>query len=268
MYKRISSISLAAIAIVAGLNSARAADLAPPPAPAPEIRPSMTDWTGPYIGGVLGGVCMETKSDYYPYGYTDANGNGQYDPGERNATPNDPQHHDMNGCGFAGGLVGGFNYQIADNFLIGLEGDWVWGGRTGDHTVPVYDNNNNLFHQRDRYSIKWMTSLRLRAGLLSTEKTLFYVTGGPAWLRGELKDLNTGSKFAKTHPGYVIGGGVEHAFLENFHVRAEYLYSHFKAKTYGRYCTDCDVAVDVRKKMNQFHTFRVGLTWNFPISQW
>ena len=269
MYKRISLAALAVFVTAATASTAMAADLAPPPppAPAPQIRSSINDWTGPYMGAVLGGTCMETSSDYITYGYTDNNANNQYDPGERNATPTDILPNDMNGCGFTGGVVGGFNYQIG-NIVAGVEGDWTWGGKTGEHISNHYDNNNNLYTEHDRYDIEWMASIRPRIGLLVNNDTLFYVTGGPAWLRGKLTDVNSGANFKNTHFGYTVGGGIEHALTENIHLRGEYMFSSFKSKNYGTFCPTCDVAVNVDKDMEQFHTFRLGVTWNMPISTW
>ena len=267
MKKRTSLLALAAIMTASTATAAMAADLAPPPPPAPEIRPSVADWTGPYIGVVGGGTCMETRDVYRTYSFTDNNGNGTYDPGidTRDTAPSDELHFDMNGCGFTGGIVGGFNYQV-DSFLFGIEGDWVWGGRTGDHDAYTFVPTTR--REQDAYDIDWMTSLRIRTGILTTDSTLLYLTGGPAWIRGEMKDVNSGVGFKNTHFGWTIGGGVEHALTESIHLRAEYLFASFKRKDYGRFCTTCDIAVDIDKGMNQFHTFRAGVTWNFGISDW
>ena len=271
MYKRVNSIALAIFVTAAGVSAASAADLAPPPAPVPEIRPSVTDWTGPYIGGTVGGTCMDTMMVHHNTveDGTDANNDGVLlDPGEWDGTSVTHQvrgPYDTNGCGFTGGVVAGFNYQF-DSFIIGLEGEWSWGGRTADHYTP---------YEHDRYSIDWMASIRPRIGYLANDDTLFYITGGPAWLRGELKDVNSGTAFKNTHFGYAVGGGIEHALTQNLHVRAEYLYSSYKTKTYGPYCATCDLdgdpetaKVSVRQKMDDIHTFRLGVTWNFPVTTW
>ncbi len=272
MKKTISLLALAAVASAAAAASASAADLAPPPppAPAPEIRSSIADWTGPYVGAVVGGTCMDTDfSTTTTYQVSDA-ANGEVNPAP---TSSDPA---LNGCGVSGGFVYGFNYQF-DRAVVGLEGDFTWGGRTGDH----HDTTSAGDKIGEYYNVKWQTSVRARVGWLSNDDTLFYITGGPSWMRGEMEDILTGQKDANTHFGYVIGGGIEHAVTENIHLRAEYLFSAYKAKTYGPYtCNECvtDVAngdttnesstTTAREEMNAFHTFRVGLTWNFPVSTW
>ena len=268
MNKRTSLLALAAIMTALAGNAALAADLAPPPPPAPEIRPSVSDWSGPYLGAVLGGTCMETRAHATTYGYTDNNGNRIYDAGDtRNGSPSEILSQDLNGCGFTGGVMAGYNLQVED-IVFGVEGDWTWGGKTAEHIAHHYDKSGNRYSQEDHYNIDWMASLRLRAGLLATDKTLLYVTGGIGWLRGEAEDVNSGASFKETHVGYILGGGVEHALTENIHLRGEYLFSSYNRKKYGTFCTACDVAVDVEPKMSQFHTFRMGVNWNFPISQW
>jgi len=254
MKKRTSLLALAAIMTASAATAAMAADLAPPPPPAPEIRPSVADWTGPYLGAVLGGTCMDTEWDLL-----------QDTPVKDGIIDTVTPDLSMNGCGLSGGLVAGFNLQI-DNVLLGLEGDWVWGGRTGDHDAYTFVPTTR--RERDAYDIDWMTSVRIRTGILTTDSTLLYLTGGPAWIRGEMKDVNSGAGFKNTHFGWTIGGGVEHALTDSIHLRAEYLFASFKRKDYGRFCTTCDIAVDIDKGMNQFHTFRAGVTWNFGLSNW
>jgi len=257
MKKRTSLLALAAIMTAFAGKAALAADLAPPPPPppAPEIRASVSDWTGPYLGVVLGGTCMDTNTtlsvDFVDPGDTD--------------TSIDPA---LNGCGFSGGIVGGFNYQI-QNVVLGFEGDWTWGSKkTGRHTdiTGAGDTIGEYYH------VKWMASPRIRLGVLATDETLFYVTGGPSWMRGTMEDIITGQKFTKTHVGYTLGGGIEHALTENIHLRAEYLFSSYKKKDYGPFfCSGCGTSganITASNDMDQFHSFRAGVTWNFPVSTW
>ena len=267
MNKRTSLLALAAIMTTFAGTAAKAADIAPPPPPAPEIRSSLGDsWTGPYIG-VTGSVnCMEARMVHYNTvedGEFDQNGNFIWDGSSTTNQVRGP--FDMNGCGWTGGVMAGYNYQV-DSIVFGLEGDWNWGGHTGDH-LDVYE--------KDRYNVDWMASVRLRAGILATEKTLFYLTGGPSWLRGELVDMNTSTGFKEDHFGWTIGGGVEHALTENIHIRGEYLFSKYEDKKYGPFCSGCatdgnpDTAlVKPEMKWNRYHTFRLGVSWNFPISSW
>ena len=214
----------------------------------------MTDWTGPYIGAVAGGTCMDTDTTYTI---------DYIDPGDTDST-SDPT---LNGCGFSGGLVAGFNYQFG-SAVVGIEGDIVWGGKTGELTY--IDSVGGIMGES--YSISWMSSMRARLGYLMNNDTLLYITGGPAWMKGNLRDKISGQNFTRTHFGYTVGGGLEHAFTENIHLRAEYLYANFNNKRYGPYvCGGCGLAganITATNDMNQFHSFRAGVTWNFPVSSW
>ena len=248
MKKHASVLALALMMSAFAGSMAQAADLAPPPPP--QIRPAVSDWTGPYAGAVAGGVCMDTMTTLYQ------------DLGKNGTIDNTFSDLPLNGCGWTGGLVAGFNYQL-DNVVLGLEGDWTWGGKTGEHTDVIAPGNI----ERDHFKIKWQASLRARLGFLTTDKTLLYVTGGVGWLRGKAYETSPDTvSDQNTHTGYVIGGGIEHALTENLHLRAEYLYSSYKAKSY--HLVGAVDAADVKVDMDNFHTFRLGVTWNFPVSQW
>ena len=250
MKKRTSLFALAAIMMMG--TAAQAADLAPPPPP--EIRPSVTDWTGLYLGVVGGGTFMDTDWDLL-----------QDTPVKDGVIDTVTRNLPMNGCGVQGGFMAGFNYQI-DNVVLGLEGDWTWGSKTGEYADPT-----NGVVERDHYKIKWQSSLRARLGLLTTDKTLFYLTGGIGWLRGSVVETTPlALRDTHTHLGYVLGGGIEHALTENIHLRAEYLYGSYNTKTYGRFVNPDPTQpdADVRMGLDSVHTFRAGVSWNFPVSTW
>ncbi len=227
------------LAAAAGLGlllygpAALAADLPPPPPP-PELR---GDWTGPYVGGVAGGACF--LMDY------------------TTSTGTDPE---LNGCTAAAGVVAGWNYQIGDNFVIGAEGDYMWGGRTAKNTLDAawYDANN-------------IGTIRGRLGWLDGD-TLFYATGGYGVLWGKMAGLVGPSSIPASdknrHGGWVVGGGIEHAFTPNLHARLEYLYGHFGNKTYDLSVSSCSPTCKVDLHVNDMHMVRAGVTWNFGSLLW
>ena len=98
-------VSLAASAVVLSLSALPAfaadLDLPPPPPPMPELRASVTDWTGLYIGGYLGVGCLGAY--YIP------------------SVADDPN---MGGCAGMGGVYGGYNYQVGSSFVVGIEADY------------------------------------------------------------------------------------------------------------------------------------------------
>lgn len=231
MPKSSARLSLAALAFAAVLGAPAAglaADYAPPPPP-PELRTS--DWTGPFIGGIGGLSCMDTH-------YVSSSG--------------DP---DLNGCGGMGGVIAGWNYQI-DSWVLGIEGDATWGGRNAENNLDAVD-----------YDIDFLGTVRGRVGWLPSDDTLLYVTGGAGWLQGTMDALvgpdSIKRKDTKTHFGWVIGAGIEHAFTEYFFARLEYVYGQFDKKDYDLTvpgtCTSCSADLD----FENLHLVRLGLTFNF-----
>ncbi len=230
MLKRIclftaSALALGAVAL--GIDQAKAADLPPPP-----IRPSI-DWTGFYVGGVAGVACQET---YY--------------------IPNIGPDPDLNGCGFMGGVVGGYNYQIG-NFVVGVEGDYSWGDDTGKQQLDA------VWYEIDNFA-----TIRGRLGWLPTAETMIYATFGYGWLEGTMDALvgpaSLPASDTKSHEGWVVGGGVEHAFTPYLHGRLEYLYASLDDKVYNLTNPGCPAAPCLADlDFEELHIIRAGLTFNF-----
>lgn len=228
---RITLAALAFTAMLAAPVAGLAADYMPPPPPAPELRRS--DWSGPYLGGVGAVTCMDT---YY--------------------VPSVGPDPELNGCGGMGGVVAGWNYQM-DDWVLGIEGDAMWGGRNAKNSLDAVKYNNDF-----------LGTVRGRVGWLASDSTLLYVTGGVGWMQGTMNALvgpkSIPQKDTKTHFGWLVGGGMEHAFTDYFHGRLEYLYGHFGDKKYdltvpGTCAPSCIVDFDYK----HLHMFRIGLTWNF-----
>ncbi len=232
------SFRLAAAAGIAmllcGPVSALAADLPPPPPP-PQMR---GDWTGVFIGGTAGVGCFQTI--YVP------------------SIGPDPA---LNGCTLTGGVLAGWNYQINDNIVIGGEGDYMWAGNTGHNPSP-----ENIAYRADNIS-----TIRGRVGWLDGN-TLLYATAGIGWVQGTMSALvGPSSLLAKdhdTHTGFVVGGGIEHAFTPNLHARLEYLYGTFNKRKYDLSVSTCTPTCIVGLKMKDLHMVRASLTWNFSPFLW
>ena len=63
--------------------------------------------------------------------------------------------------------------------------------------------------------------------------------------------------------GWVIGGGVEHAFDESFAVRLDYSYMGLPNTSY--FLTDGVETADISHSFDGVHTIRIGLTYNFGL---
>jgi outer membrane immunogenic protein len=233
-------ISLAAAALASVSAVAIAADMPPPPPPPPDMRPATYDWTGPYVGGVASAVFIDTH--YLPIC-----------PGGGGACP-DP---DLDGDGFAGGVIAGYNVQW-DDFVMGFEADWMWGGKNADNILDALELN-----------LDSIATFRARAGI-AMDDTLIYVTGGYAVADVELDALVGVAALPMSdsnwHDGWTIGVGIEHAIWDSLHVRLEYLYANFGKEDYDFQTGDpLDPGGIVRTGLDDVHMVRGAITWNFTI---
>ena len=213
---------LSGVSLLAGTVSALAADLLPPPPPPPiEIRQSYYDWGGVYIGGLIGVGSVDNT--YLPIGAADP---------------------EISGSGIVGGFMAGYNYQM-DSFVFGAEADLMF---TDIHNRNSADGVDQEF--------PWLATVRARAGW-ADDNTLFYATAGVAFIRSEFHILPADETESKTHVGYVVGGGIEHAFSPNIIARAEYLYASFKEKDYVY------TPGTVRTGIDNLHIARAGVAYKF-----
>jgi outer membrane immunogenic protein len=220
-----------AVTVLLPMPSALAADL---DVPSPDFRPADFDWSGPYIGvfgaavavdGSFDGVCscLDTYEDV-----------------------------EHSGIGYAGGILGGWNYQM-DSIVFGVEGDWAFGGTVATNDEPLI--NTDL-------SFNNIATLRARAGF-ALDNTLLYVTGGLAAVDMEFGAvMSTTESDSKWAYGWTAGGGLEHAFSQNFSGRIEYLYVGLDDVDFSM--TDgAATTLDATQSFDDIHMVRVGLTYNF-----
>jgi outer membrane immunogenic protein len=213
-----------------------AADLMPP-----EMRPAYADWTGLYVGGFGGVGCLEAN----------------YIPPYVTVDPN------MAGCIGLVGVYGGYNYQMG-SFLLGVEGDYGW-AIDGHLAFAGGEEQTN-------YEVDALATARGRVGWLPSESALIYITGGAGWLDTTFDGLVGPSAVSRSASdnlfGWVIGGGIEAALTQNFHLKAEYLYGAFDDGEYDISTSDCRPKCVVDMNVDDFHTFRVGLSFNFAGMSW
>jgi outer membrane immunogenic protein len=223
--------------------AAFSADLDPPP----PLLPATYDWTGAFVGVIGSVVSLEGHYDKIP----------DCVPGDPVCGPVDPE---MSGTSYMGGIIGGFNYQIND-FVVGIEGDYQWGGEIAQNRDPA-----ELTYMR----FNSMATIRGRAGMVF-DSTLLYLTAGWGFVDtefgGQVGDPN-GANFdvsdSKWINGVVIGGGMEHAFSSNFHGRLEYLYMDTGGMDY-RLEDPNGFGGNVDMHFTGIHSVRAGLTYNFSL---
>jgi outer membrane immunogenic protein len=211
-------ILMTTVAASAMAGSAYAADLpsrrAPPVAYVPPV-PIFT-WTGFYVGVNAGGAFrannnVNNNNLALLLGFPAvANNNG-------------------NNARFIGGGQAGVNYQI-NQFVLGVEGD-------GQVLVGSNNNGNNFFgFGNNGNNTRFLGTVRGRGGI-AFDRFLVYGTGGVAFgtgptinnfnpfLLGAGPFVNNVGNGNNWRVGYAVGAGVEYAFLNNWSVKAEYLYT-------------------------------------------
>lgn len=229
---KFNALALSSVASVALLGSALAADLpVRVAAPAPVMALPVMTWTGFYVGAAIGGVASETKS-----------------------TLNNFEDFNISMTQLSAGGYAGYNYQMA-SFVVGIEGDLS--ARFGKEAILESFN-----HQLQS---NWDASVRLRLGYLVTPRALVYATGGVAFAnygvdRGSCSDC---APYGSSNPfgsrtGWTVGGGIEYALDNNWHLKAEYLYA-----DYGNKSVSYDQGKGSISTKITSNTVRAGLSYRF-----
>jgi outer membrane immunogenic protein len=248
MTKFLLRISLAAAALASVSAAAIAADMLPPPPPPPEMRPATYDWSGPYVGGFVSIVSEEGHYDIFP--------DCPVVPPPGGCPPRDPE---MSGSGFAGGVLAGWNYDM-DGFVMGIEGDWGWGGKIAQNREPAELTTLDLDN---------IATIRARAGV-AFDDTLIYITGGAAFAEltfgGEVGPAggSVHDEDSDWVSGWTIGGGIEHAFTDSLHGRLEYLFVDLDDSNF-RLQDPAGFGGSLTQHVDEIHMVRAAVTWNFSI---
>ena len=214
--------------------------------------PPTLDWTGFYVG-VSGG---------YGGDRADAVVNlASALPAAASSTQT--QNHSS---GFLAGGQLGYNRQLSNHVVVGLETDAQWSGITASHQAssgPALTDIGN--------GLDWFGTTRARLGWASGS-TLTYVTGGVAYGEVSARGLQiSGGLFSgsatQTKAGWTIGGGVEYALSKNLSLKAEYLYVDFGGVSGSAYGV---APPPVQPFVGSFSTghfganvTRIGLNWRF-----
>ena len=243
---------LATVAFAALSAPAMAADLATKyPVKAVAVVPVFS-WTGFYIGANVGyggdKFTFDEVESYYGYPYY------------ANSTS-------LNSSGFfAGGQIG-YNYQFANNVVLGVETDLQWSGIEGKEDYSsVYVYGGYPYTSSYGASVDYFGTIRARIGY-AFDRFLPYITGGAAYGKTKISSSYAGDGFGSlsasaTNWGWTVGGGVEYAITNNWTFKTEYLYVDLGSTdyTYGSYDGFYTYAGTVDTK---FHTLKAGVNYKF-----
>jgi outer membrane immunogenic protein len=210
-------VAVGALAGLAAMTSARAADLSLKAPPAPPPAPVMS-WSGCYIAGGVG------------YGMFNEDHFGETVPGNLALTSSAT----AGGRGWLGRLGGGCDYQIGSNFVIGFLGDYDFANIHGTSDVSGIAGDQNM-------SAAWAIGGRL--GYLPYQNLMVFVSGG--WTEARFDQSSQFTTFAPiggatgvflpehTYDGWFIGSGFEYQvpwhIINGLFWRTEYRYSQYSS---------------------------------------
>jgi outer membrane immunogenic protein len=188
------------------VTSAQAADM-PAKAPSAITPVSVFTWTGLYVGGHVGGISGEFKSNV-PIGI--------------------PGPLDSGGSAIGGGQIG-YNWQFNPNWVLGIEWD-ISAIDVSASTPPL------------SFEEKWMSTLRGRIGY-AWDRYLLYFTGGVGWTH--VKATSATGTASNTPAGAALGGGLEVALpWPQWTARGEFLYVNVPLDSYQAGVTRIDGGSD------------------------
>lgn len=213
------------------------------------VTETVKRWDGAYVG-VVGGKSVGTTQDI----------------ANSKAVARDTE-------GLFGGVVAGYNWQLDNGVVIGVEGDVIAGG-------PKSEWAGNVTNPYDSYYgsdvVNGSASVRARLGYNVNDFALPYVTAGIVGAhtthtlgcdRGRVVATNgcktqfedQSSQFVF---GYTVGAGVEFALSETVAVRTEYRYTKYQDSNVT--LTDPNYpALSGRNFASDDHAVMVGFTVKF-----
>ena len=197
------------------------------------------DWTGVYVGAAGGAGMMQNKLNLNLNGSTFAT--------------------DAGGQNFLGSVFVGGDYQVSDQFVVGVMGDLTWPG------IESVLNAAGGGRFVTRANMAW--TIAGRVGWLATPQALIYAllgytnesfsfttydgTGAP------LQFLSGENRLS----GFTVGPGFEFMLARSVFARLEYRYSQFE--TYSIPVPPPFGSAFVLSMQPSTHTIRAGLSYKF-----
>lgn len=184
------------------------------------VQPSNFTWTGFYAGLNLGYAWSDVDQNIYNHGFVTL-----------------PSSYSKDGDAFTFGVQAGYNHQLNNDFVIGGEIGFNFGdmkSKKGGDFLYNYAGRAGSYSYDVGTRIKWLGTLRGRAGFLPTERLMLFGTGGLAFadVKTGATDLaveginvwNGAGSNSDVRWGWTIGAGAEYALTENISAKLEYSY--------------------------------------------
>jgi outer membrane immunogenic protein len=195
---------------------------------------NVTDWSGIYIGGKLGGA------------WSDINWTQNFDDFEGGGVP-PGTGASFSPSSFTGGVFGGGNLQMG-NWIFGLEASFEGMGLNQSAPSPYFPATDTF-----KTEIDWLIFVEPRIGF-TWDRTMVFVKGG--WAGGNANLTATGPGNDPTtvetasaddfFDGWTIGGGIEYAWWPSVIVGLEYRHTELNLSTAATcdLCSTVGIAID------------------------
>lgn len=153
------------------------------------------------------------------------------------------------------GVLLGYNYQLKNRVVLGIEADL---GAGHIHESPASTGINDF----SEFDVEWNSHVRAKVGY-AFDSVLPYVAGGLAIEELKLTDTDPGSgNVSHVLTGWTVGCGIEYQITKHLSTRLEYLYDDFGTKKYKMSNGFPGVYYLSRLAMTS-QTIRVGLSYSF-----
>ncbi len=190
---------------------------------------------GALVGLLLGGILSATTSNAAEDNQV-AIDDGRYDwsgpysgvhVGYADLDPNSasPFRIQPDSEGFIGGGHLGYNFQVYENIVIGIE---------ADISKTALEENQSCFNPAFNCTAgsDWMATVRGRLGF-AWDRMLIFGTGGIAFMDyyGQSRVIPAGAVFPDNDilTGWTVGAGAEYAFNDIIRIGVEFLYANFES---------------------------------------
>ncbi|HLH12342.1 MAG TPA: outer membrane beta-barrel protein [Methylovirgula sp.] len=287
-------IALAASILLPVSLPALAADLPNTKGPAPFVPPPPPafSWTGFYVGANAGWIGSDNSMFNQATPIPDAVLGVTPGVSEGLAALSTGGLSGGQRSGFIGGGQIGFNFQINERLVAGLETDFqgIAGARSTSLLttppggtvvvgVPVTSTLTGTTNTR------WLGTARGRLGFLATPAILLYGTAGLAYANvsanttlaqsGTNGFIGAGTGgFSQTRAGWAAGGGVEWMFLQHWTAKLEFLHYDLGRSSYSWAAMGTPASAFFSGTVYQTETtsvrfrgdiVRAGLNYNFEL---
>jgi outer membrane immunogenic protein len=228
----------AALFVGFGIGAAQAADLPRAPVAKAPVMAPLPLWQGWYAG-IHGG-----------WGWGDADRTiGATDV---ILTPGEDASHDVDGGVFGAHI--GYNWQVAPNYIFGLEASIAWTGIDGGTSLVLGSVSSEL---------EWLATFTPRLGW-TNNNWLFYVKGGIAGGRVESSAASlvpATFSSSQSHVGWTVGLGLEVLWSPNWIFGIEYNYYDLGRENFGGVYSDATIAAQSNDL--QFSTILARLSYKY-----